>query len=160
MAIHKLHLDEFDEVDYELLAIHTPLEDYRLAYYINQKLPVLLYKSKTEIQVTIKEGDAHFSRYIFENPEKEICWNLIRNKDEVTFRQKKNTENLFADTDLDISTKVYLLPEFKKVDYFLKIENPEQTIIEITNHINSINRISAIYKVDMRQIKSKNNLIF
>ena len=31
MAIHKLHIDEFDEVDYELIAIHTSLEDYRLA---------------------------------------------------------------------------------------------------------------------------------
>ena len=36
MAIHKLHLEEFDEIDYQLIAIHSTLEDYRLAYYINQ----------------------------------------------------------------------------------------------------------------------------
>ena len=41
MAIHKLHIDEFDEVDYELIAIHTSLEDYRLAYFLNKKLPIL-----------------------------------------------------------------------------------------------------------------------
>ena len=41
MAIHKLIIDDCEEASYELLAIHTSLEDYRLAYFINQKLPVL-----------------------------------------------------------------------------------------------------------------------
>ena len=35
MALYKLHIEEFDEVDYELIAIHTSLEDYRLAYFLN-----------------------------------------------------------------------------------------------------------------------------
>ena len=30
MAVLKLHLDEFDEIDYDLIAIHSVLEDYRL----------------------------------------------------------------------------------------------------------------------------------
>ena len=51
MAIHKLDLGEFDEIDYYLIAIHTSLEDYRLAYFINQKLPVNLSKSENEIQI-------------------------------------------------------------------------------------------------------------
>ncbi|MBP6551633.1 MAG: IPExxxVDY family protein, partial [Flavobacterium sp.] len=42
MAVHKLDLGEFDEIDYHLIAIHTSLEDYRLAYFINQKLPINL----------------------------------------------------------------------------------------------------------------------
>ena len=160
MAIHKLHIDEFDEVDYELIAIHTSLEDYRLAYYINQNLPVLLHKSKDEIEITIKEGVTHFSRYLFENTEKDIEWNLIQNKNEVVRQKIDNTQNLFADTNLEIATKVYLLPEFKKVDYFLKIENSEQSTEIITQNINKIDRISAVYSVDSSQIKSKNNLIF
>jgi hypothetical protein len=36
MAIHKLDLGDFDEIDYNLIAIHTSLEDFRLAYFINQ----------------------------------------------------------------------------------------------------------------------------
>jgi hypothetical protein len=42
MAIHKLDLGEFDEIDYHLIAIHTSLEDYRLAFFINQKLLINL----------------------------------------------------------------------------------------------------------------------
>ena len=49
MAIHRLDLDEFDEIDYYLMAIHTSLEDYRLAYFINKNLPINLSKSKHEI---------------------------------------------------------------------------------------------------------------
>ncbi|HLF50761.1 IPExxxVDY family protein [Flavobacterium sp.] len=160
MAIHKLHFDEFDEVDYELIAIHTSLEDYRLAYFLNQKLPILLSKSENEIQINIKEGETHFSRYIFEDAEKDIYWNLIQNKNEVTIHKKDNNQNLFANTSLEVSTKVYLLPELKKVDYFLKIENAEIALEEIVSHLNTIDRISTVYAVDSHQIKSKNNLIF
>ncbi|MGK4566661.1 IPExxxVDY family protein [Flavobacterium sp. 3HN19-14] len=160
MAIHKLQLDEFDEVDYELIAIHTALEDFRLAYYINQKLPVRLQKSKDEIQIAIKEGETRFSRFIFEDTEKEISWNLIQNKNEVTLQKKQNSQSLFADTSMEVSTKVYLLPEFKKVDYFLKVENAQSSTAAITKNINTIDRISAVYSVDIQHIKSKNNLIF
>lgn len=162
MTIHKLYIDEFDEVDYDLIAIHTSLEDYRLAYFINQKLPVLLYKNKEEIQINFKETESYFSRYTFENTDKEISWNLIRNINEITLPNEEKAQNLFdiSSTDLEIATKVYLLPEFKKVDYFLKIENSEQPIATIANNINMIDRISAVYSVDTRTIKSKNNLIF
>lgn len=160
MATHKLYIGEFDEVDYELVAIHTSLEDYRLAYFLNQKLPILLSRSKNEIQITVKEGESHFSRYIFEEIENDSYWNLIQNKNEVIVQKKDNQQNLFANTSMEVSTKVYLLPELKKVDYFLKIENVEVDIEEITTKINTIDRISAVYKVDNDQIKSKNNLIF
>jgi hypothetical protein len=55
-----------------------------------------------------------------------------------------------------------LIPEFKKVDYFLKIENGEVNIdvSKITNCIKKIERVSTVYAVEVEKIKSKNNLIF
>jgi hypothetical protein len=123
MAIHKLHIDEFDEVDYELIAIHTSLEDYRLAYFLNQKLPILLRKSKNEIQINIKEGVTFFSRFIYENTNTDCCWSLVQNKNEVTSLNTNNNPNLFGESSFEVATKAFLLPELKKVDYFLKIEN-------------------------------------
>jgi hypothetical protein len=63
---------------------------------------------------------------------------------------------------MEISTKVYLLPEFKKADYFLKIENTESTMnaLKIKTLLNRIDSISTVYSVDTNKIKSKNNLIF
>lgn len=162
MAIHKLNLDEFDEIDYHLIAIHTSLEDYRLAYFINQKLPVNLSKSKNEIQINIKEGETNFSRFYFNDIEKETSWNLIQNKNEVLQYKKGNTQNLFSNVVMEVSTKVFLLPEFKKVDYFLKIENNDDTlnVSRIQILLNAIDNVSTVYMVDTNKIKSKNNLIF
>ena len=162
MAIHKLHIDEFDEIDYNLIAIHTALEDYRLAYFINQILGLNLSKSKNEIHINIKEGETYFSRFYFEDLKNDVFWSLIQNKNEITLEKKDNNLNLFANKILEISTNVYLLPEFKKVDYFLKIDNTEDAldIEKITTQLNTINRIATVYPVDINKIKNKNNLIF
>lgn len=162
MAIHKLDLGEFDEIDYDLIAIHTSLEDYRLAFFINQMLPINLSKSKNEIQINIKEGETNFSRFYYYDKEKGISWNLIQNKNEVIQQKKGNSQNLFSNITMEVSTKVFLLPEFKKVDYFLKIENAEDTtsVSKIQAMLTKIKSVSALYAVDTNQIKSKNNLIF
>ncbi|NRT14285.1 hypothetical protein HNP99_000625 [Flavobacterium sp. 28A] len=162
MAIHKLDLGEFDEVDYFLIAIHTSLEDYRLAYFINQKLPINLAKSKEEVQINIKEGETNFTRFYHFDSENTISWNLIQNKNEVLQQKAANSDDLFSNVAMEISTKVFLLPEFKKADYFLKIENTDDTInvSEIKTLLNSIDNVSTVYAVDTNQIKSKNNLIF
>jgi hypothetical protein len=63
---------------------------------------------------------------------------------------------------MEVATKVYLLSEFKKVDYFLKIENLDETknLDEIQSALNTIDNISTAYQVDINKIKAKNNLIF
>lgn len=162
MGIHKLHLDEFDEVDYELIAIHTSLEDFRLAFFINQQLPIILSRSNDEIGVKTKEGEAMFAKFAYNDATKDIQWSLIQNKNEIIVRKKSNEQNLFLDENVEIATKVYLLPELKKVDYFLKIENNCSTfeIDEIIQKLNKIDGIATVYEVIPDKIKSKNNLIF
>ncbi len=160
MATFKLTIDEFDEVNYELIAIHTSLEDYHLAYFINQKFPILLSRNKNEIQVNTKGGETYFSRFTYENTDQEITWDLIQNKNEVTIQKTNPTKTLFSNDSQEIAARAYLLPEFNKVDYFLKIENPQTPAIEIIGAIKKIKSISTIYSVNASQIKSKNNLIF
>jgi hypothetical protein len=125
MAIHKLDLDEFDEIDYHLIAIHTTLEDYRLAYFINQHLPVNLSKSNEEILISIKEGETQFSRFYFDDEDNFVSWNLIQNKNEVIGQNEIINQDLFSNSSQEVATKVFLLPELKKVDYFLKIESDD-----------------------------------
>ena len=162
MAIHKLDFGEFDEIDYSLIAIHTTLEDYRLAYFINQKLHVNLNKSIKEIQITDKEGEVHFSRFHYYEKKKDISWDLIQNINEVIQQKKEDSQGLFTNFELEVAKKVYMIPEFKKVNYFLKIENSEDNtnLIEIQSELNSIDQIATNYIVDINKIKSKNNLIF
>lgn len=162
MAIHKLDFGEFDEIDYSLIAIHTTLEDYRLAYFINQRLHVNLNKSIKEIQITDKEGEVHFSRFHYYEKKKDISWDLIQNINEVIQQKKEDSQGLFTNFELEVAKKVYMIPEFKKVNYFLKIENSEDNtnLLEIQSELNSIDQIATNYIVDINKIKSKNNLIF
>jgi hypothetical protein len=162
MAVHKLHLEEFDEIDYHLIAIHSPLEDYRLAYFINQNLPVNLKKSNCNIHISNKEGETQFTRFIFEDEERDVCWSLIQNHNDTIVASNSENQGLFANSNTNFSTKIYLIPEFKRVDYFLKIENAD-AIIEmssITDLIKKIDRVSTVYTVQVEKIKSKNNIIF
>jgi hypothetical protein len=161
MAIHKLDLDEFDEIDYHLIAIHTTLEDYRLAYFINQHLPVNLSKSNEEILISIKQGETQFSRFYFDDEDNFISWNLIQNKNEVIGQDEIINQDLFSNSSQEVATKVFLLPELKKVDYFLKIESDDDLeIAGIVKKLKSIKSLSTVYVVETETIKSKNNLIF
>ena len=83
MAIHKLLIDDFVTIDYELIAIHSSLEDYRLAYFINRELSILLEKSPKDIGIKVKEGESCFSRFIYVDTDKDITWNLIENKNTI-----------------------------------------------------------------------------
>ena len=161
MAIHKLDLDEFDEIDYHLIAIHTTLEDYRLAYFINQHLPVNLSKSNEEILISIKEGETQFSRFYFDDEDNFVSWNLIQNKNEVIGQNEIINQDLFSNSSQEVATKVFLLPELKKVDYFLKIESDDDLEIQaIVKKLKTIKSLSTVYVVETENIKSKNNLIF
>lgn len=158
----KTHLDELEEYDYQLIAIHTLLEDYRLAYFINQRLPVNLKKCEKELHVRVKQGETHFARFHFEDQENLILWDLIENKNSIILQENDVINDLFSDTSDNFSSSTYLLPEYKKVNFFLKIESEEAQleISEFVSKINTIDKITMAYAVDKDKIKSKNNLIF
>jgi len=103
-----------------------------------------------------------FLSFFFDDLNNDIQWTLIQNKNEITVRKKSTGQNLFLNSEVEIATKVYLLSELKKVDYFLKIENNIDTyeIDSILKSLKSIDRIATVYAVNPATIKSKNNLIF
>lgn len=155
-----MSLSEFDTIDYDLIAIHTSLEDYRLAYFLNQKLPILLSKSKETIAFESQNGVAYFSKFSYFVEDTQEEWTLIENKDELIELEAIASKDLFSDEHPKIASTVYFLPELKKVDFLLKIENTFLAIADIIMHLNKIPQISTAYTVDVEHFKSKNNLIF
>lgn len=161
MAIHKLLIDDFVTIDYELIAIHCSLEDYRLAYFVNKTLGILLEKCPKDIGIKVKEGESCFARFSYEDADKGITWSLIQNKGTVVYKQSGDT-SLFGETEMDIATSVFLLPEQKKVDYFIKIDNTEGSfaINKVVENLLGIVQVTTAYTIDHQKLKSKNNLIF
>lgn len=153
MKVHKLDIDDFSEIDYELIAINTTAEDYLLAFLINQELKLAFKRNKTDILSSGNSENIGFSRYGFEDHHRNLYWTLVQNQ---KWTNTQTNSWLFEQTQ----QKDYLLPEFKHVDYFLKIECWEEDTAELLNKLKKINKVSAVFPVDIQNIKSKNNLIF
>ena len=157
MAIHKIQINDFVSDDYELIAIHSSLDDYKLAYMLNKELGVQLSKNLAYVEIAIPEGKSAFSNYIFDDEKNDVVWTLIENKTTI-INSNKQTTSLFEQVDIT----VFLLPEFKKADYLIKIENIDygfdsESIIE---KIQEIKNVTTAYAIDITNLKSKNNLIF
>ena len=158
MAVHKLMIDDFVTVDYTLIAIHSSLEDYRLAYFVNRELEIRLEKCLKDISFIQKKNKAYFSRYTFEDDANDAAWNLIQNKNSLVSTQITNI-SLFTEAGLSVTTSALFIPELKTVDYILKVENAEAED-DVISKLLDIKYIATAYKIDHYKLKSKNNLIF
>lgn len=161
MAILKLHIDQDDAFDFQLLAIHTALEDFRLAYFLNRQLQLGLRKEVDQIKPANKQTQAFFSRFTFDDIKNDVLWTLIENENEIPVKTNA-AQDLFLGSKASFGAKGFLLPEFKKVNFFLKIDDTAQHIntIEIANKVKRIDWVSTAYYINLDTVKSKNNLIF
>lgn len=159
MTIHKISLNDFECDDFILIAIHSVLDDYRLAYQLNKNLGVLFEKNNNSIPFQIKNNKVYFTRFTFETTENESIWELIQNQ--VKTEEKTNAfENNLFETET-FTQKAILIQELKKADYLLKIEENNQINTEkIVKKINKIEGVSTSFTVDISKIKSIQNLIF
>jgi len=162
MAVHKINIEDFEEEDYYLIAIHTSLEDYRLAYFLNRELGISLSKNKFDIGTQVKKVKTSFTRFTFDDEQKLVLWDLVENKKVVETHEIEANIDLFSNTKSSFSTTTYLLPEYKKVDYIVKIGNAENEIDldKVISQISKIEAIKLVYSIAKDNIKSKNNLIF
>ena len=156
MQVHALEMDDFCEEEYSLIGIHSTLEDYKLAYLLNKNLNTRFYKAKEDLEFVIEEKKASFSIYNYENIEYDYEWFLITN----SYR----TENQTAANELLLTSETitYLIPEKKKVDFFLKIcgDSDDDFVMKTVNRIKSIDNVITAYSIDKNTLKSKDFLIF
>lgn len=142
--------------DYFLIGIHTVLEDFRLAYFLNKTLNICLKRNRKDIVFKHKKG--LFSNYDFEDNSNFCYWNLIGNKQVIAEEVSSNQINLFQ----EISNTFILIPELKRVDFFLKIEGDysKNKIQEFTREINLIHRVMTTQQINPESLKSKDFLIY
>ena len=160
MAVHKLTFEDWEESHSELIAIHATVEDFRLAFLMNRELPILLKSISSPLKFIETSVVQNFNRFEFKDSKNDMCWNLIQNKIMV---KNENPNNTVLFSEMEESKKpIYLLPEFKKVDYLCKIEGEPYQIetLNICNAIKKIPWVSMAYPIDSSKIKSKNHLIF
>jgi hypothetical protein len=86
----------------------------------------------------------------------------VANKCKSLSANVQSSGGLFDNDASDKMISTYLLQEYKKVDYFLKIESEFETIPlrKILSEINEIKQVISVYEIEAENIKFKNNLIF
>ena len=162
MTHHKLILDEDLDEPFTLIAIHCSTEDYKLAYLLNQYLRTGFKRKKADLNFSTKGLPIAFPLYDFEDCKKHIHYYLVANSCLSVEEESQSSGGLFAAMVSEKATTHYLLPEFRNVDYFLKIysENGVLPLRKLLAEINEIKQVISAYTVEVENIKSKNNLIF
>jgi len=156
MPIYEVNINDFSNDDYTLIGIHTTLNDYRLAYLLNKHLQVNFRRANYDLDFFQKNVESSYIVYEYTNTKLDQDWFLISN----VFKYTLETESisLFGQSD---STS-FLIPEKKKVDFFLKIEGEfdYDFIVKLIEKTNQIPQIITSYEIEVNSLKSKDFLIF
>ena len=155
MAVHKLVLDDFVDTNYSLFAIHCELEDYRLAFYINQALNTHLKRTKKDVDFS--NNMAAFSLFEWENSNLKTTWNLIKNN--CLVEDNSIGLGLFSEQVEKNWTAHYLIDEHPMVEYFLKISGGNSNNDKIAQELQKIPAINMSYTINIEELKSKDYLI-
>ena len=151
MTVHKLNSAELEN-NYNLIAVHSNAEPYKLAFQINKKLKTKLIKSPFD--VTFGGDNSIFELYKHVSETYNTILYLISNKSYE--KAKVDSPSLFN----NLSVSKYLIPELKKVEYLIKIEGGGFKIESLIKKLNEIDLIVSCYSAKINNNKSKYNLIF
>ena len=158
MTITKLNLEDSFSEEFSLLAIHTDLEDFRLAYFLNKKLGLNL--SRKEFDLNFIDSKGNFSVFEYIDKDNFLKWNLISNIYNHNFTTNITSNDLFELSN-ELVKKINLLSEYKNVNFLLKLENNENQVDleDIIKEIKNIPQIITLYNIN-KDLKNKENLIF
>jgi len=140
-ALNKKVLKFEIDLDFVLVAITSPLKDYRLCFMVNRELKFNFAKAE-DLYLDPLHGNhpAYFSIYEYRIADGDAEFFLIANK----------------------GSEGYLIPEMNKTDYLLMIKNyyDNDELERLIAGLNRIPEIVAAVKVDPKKIKSRENLLF
>ena len=150
--IHYIDIDEENEKEY-WIAVHTTYEGFQLAYFINKNGLLKLRRSNNDIKNYLDEGV--FNIFEFTDKINHKYCNLISNKCVLeNFSNYINSNTLF---NVPERNELYLLKEFKQVDFFIK-SNDKDLHNLIHKELLIMPMVSLVYVIP-EKIMSKNLIL-
>lgn len=137
----KYELEEEYDYDFNVLGISCHEKDYRICWAINQILGTSMQKEEKDIEVIIKKSNRYSLHTMF------TCFDI---DNEIDYRLISNR-----------STMGFLVPEKQQADYlFIVSDHFQIDFKEITQKIKLIPFVLTAFKIELDDLKSKENLIF
>lgn len=153
LTTHKISAELYLE-SFELIALHSTLVDYSMAYELNFAGKLHLKRSRKDLK--LGKGTS-FSVFEWIDEVRDNHWALFANQCRTA--QNNSKGGLFVE-DVAMVTS-HLVKERKEVDYFLKIETAQKGLVDkMVQKFNKIPSVVTAYRIDADTLKSKKNLIF
>jgi hypothetical protein len=136
--ITKIHLEDQTNEEYTFLGIVSAEADYKLSQLLNKKLRIALKNNKPIEVMEVNGSQISYSKYSDTSGSPEIAYNLISNR----------------------SDKEYLIKKLKNIDYLFQIHSYDKKydIDMLTRNLREIENITAVFRLDPRELKDKNLL--
>ena len=155
MSIKFHKLDFINDEKFFLIALHSNVEIFFLAYLLNKNLKTSFKKMKYNI--ISKENNYLFDRYQSIDQNKREKMDLFSNKS--ALKKNQTVDQVFSLFDSSYFKKFFFINEFKNVDFFIKKDSINNLDLLIKK-IKLIEEIESSYLVDEKLLKNKQNLIF
>ncbi len=152
-TVHKISTELF-EVTYGLIALHSTLDSFAMAFHLNRDLSMGLRRGDVDLEL----DQTFFPVYEWYDESHDCMYTLFGNKQEVRENKSANGMGLFSEENF--TKTAYLLHEKKKVDYFLKLDHEETVNMgKLVKKIQALPKITMAYIVAVDELKSKENII-
>ena len=137
-------LDDFYSFDFELLAVIAPVKEFKLAWEVEKLLEIPLVKEEDIILEFNNSSELKISNFLYQKEFGVI--RLLKNKA----------------AEVKGKTKPFLIPEAIQFDFFLLLEGTYIDDVEdITEGLEQLTTVVQFVKrIQIDQLKSKNNLLF
>ena len=145
-------LDEIDENEFSLIAIHSSCEAYFMAFLLNLKCNCKFIRSIKRKGVAQK--DFPFEDYEWIDLVNGIEIRLFSNRILIFKNEIQKGISLF---DVPETKELYLVQDLKEVDYIVKIDSGIEANMMIKK-IESIDQISYLYLIDQSRLSIDPNL--
>lgn len=149
-----LTLEEIFNDNFELIAIYSDEEDYRLAFLLNQYLELRL--QKTDPIITTHNNE--FTVFEYDDRHHYRLWQLIFNH-HIRNRKVNRTHDLFSDSIITFDKTTFFIKKLKKARFLLKLE-AEQSEAYYRNIVNKISNIPQVYACDIISLDRINDKEF
>ncbi len=164
MAKHTLDISY--DYDFLLIGISSHEKDYRICWALNKKFGIdLIKKDSLEIKGKKHATPSYFSFFVFDKKEDFLEYSVIANFSENKELLAKG-DTLFNKEDKlkknNQTANELLVPEQKQMNYFfiLRGEVGDEQADEILKMIKEMEVVQTAMRIDVTQLKSKQNLIF
>ena len=145
-----------EEEFFSLIAIHASIEDFQLAYFINKNCNTRFKRKHNLFSSHLKK---EINALVWENSwDEETFWYLFSNKYESSKTMTTNNPGLLFENENQMD--LYIIPELKQVDYFIKIPNNNNNNNFYTKKIKELPEIQTAYNIHEDSLNSSKNLIF